>query len=387
MMLPDIRCDLVIVGGGLAGGLIAYALATRRPEVGVRIVEPAETLGGNHIWSFFSNDIEPEDRWLIEPFISKSWNGYRVKFPRRERALGVQYNSVRSERFDRVLREALPDEAVIRGRVTHVRPNGVALESGQLVRAKAVIDAGGAGPLRLLDLGWQKFLGQELRLSAPHRLEQPIVMDATVAQDDGYRFVYVLPFAADRLFVEDTYYSDGPAIDRDRLAGRIADYAAAQGWAVAEVVREEAGALPVTMGGDFEAYWHWGTGNIAKVGMCAGLFHPMTGYSLPDAVRTAAFVAGLSDLRARALHDALFDRARAIWEERAFYRLLGRMLFRAAEPGERYRVLERFYRLNPALIARFYAAQSTGWDKARILLGKPPVPIGKAIRVLKEGRA
>ncbi len=213
-MLPDIRCDLAIVGGGLAGGLIAYALAARRPELSVRLIEPGETLGGNHIWSFFSNDVEPEDRWLTEPFVSKSWNGYRVKFPRHERELGVQYNAIRSERFDSVLREALPQEAVIRGRATHVRPNGVALENGQIIRARGVVDAGGAGPLRLLDLGWQKFLGQELRLTAAHRLERPIVMDATVTQDDGYRFVYVLPFATDRLFVEDTYYSDKPMIEK-----------------------------------------------------------------------------------------------------------------------------------------------------------------------------
>ena len=386
-MLPDIRCDLAIVGGGLAGGLIAYALAKRRPELDLRLIERGPMLGGNHIWSFFSNDIEPEDRWLVEPFVSRSWNGYRVEFPGHARDLGLQYNSIRSERFDRVLREALPPEAVIRGRVVHVRPNGVALDTGRLVRAGAVIDAGGVGPLRLLDVGWQKFLGQELRLSAPHRLDQPILMDATVEQDDGYRFVYVLPFADDRLFVEDTYYSDGPAIDRDRLAARIADYAAARGWAVAEVVREEDGALPVAVGGDFAAYWHWGAHGIAKAGMRAGLFHPMTGYSLPDAVRTAAFVADMPDLRARPLHDALFDRARAIWDERSYYRLLGRMLFRAAAPAERYKLLEHFYRLDPALIARFYAARSTGWDKARILLGKPPVPIGNAIRVLREGRA
>jgi lycopene beta-cyclase len=385
-MLPDIRCDLAIVGGGLAGGLIAYALAVRRPDLDVRLIEPHEMLGGNHIWSFFSNDVEPEDRELVEPFVSASWNGYRVKFPRHKRELGVQYNAIRSERFDRVLRDTLPADAVIAGRITHIRPNGVALENGQLVRADGVIDTRGAGQLRFLDLGWQKFLGQELRLAEPHHLEQPIVMDATVTQEDGYRFVYVLPFAADRLFVEDTYYSDRPAIDRDQLAQRIADYAAAQGWAIAEVLREETGALPVAMGGDFDAYWHSGSYGVAKAGMRAALFHPTTGYSLPDAVRTASFIAGLPELDSKTLHDTLYARARAVWDERGFYRMLDRMLFRAAAPDQRYKVLERFYRLDPALIGRFYAAGSTGLDKARILAGKPPVPIGAAMRVLMERR-
>jgi lycopene beta-cyclase len=59
-------------------------------------------------------------------------------------------------------------------------------------------------------------------------------------------------------------------------------------------------------------------------------------------------------------------------------------LFRAARPGERYRVLERFYGLPEPLIARFYAAKLTGLDKVRILSGKPPVPITAALRCIPE---
>ena len=68
---------------------------------------------------------------------------------------------------------------------------------------------------------------------------------------------------------------------------------------------------------------------------------------------------------------------------RGFYRMLDTMLFKAAEPDERYRVLERFYRLAPDLIGRFYAGQSTMADKARILTGRPPVPILRAISALR----
>jgi lycopene beta-cyclase len=55
------------------------------------------------------------------------------------------------------------------------------------------------------------------------------------------------------------------------------------------------------------------------------------------------------------------------------------MLFGAAAPAERYRVLQRFYALDAQLIERFYAAGSTLGDKARILSGKPPVPVGEAL--------
>ena len=64
--------------------------------------------------------------------------------------------------------------------------------------------------------------------------------------------------------------------------------------------------------------------------------------------------------------------------------MLARMLFRAAAPAERYKVLERFYRLPTNLIERFYAGQSTTWDRMRILAGKPPVPINRAVRAILE---
>jgi lycopene beta-cyclase len=210
-----------------------------------------------------------------------------------------------------------------------------------------------------------------------------MLMDATVKQIDGYRFVYCLPFAATRMFVEDTYYSESPGIDRAALAGRIDAYVARRGWQAERVAREEVGVLPVAMGGDFDEYWRSGGNKVAKAGMRAGLFHPTTGYSLPDAVRTAALVAKATDLSGAGLHDLTHRFARSTWKKRRFYRMLDRMLFRAAEPAERYRILERFYRLDPQLIGRFYAGRSTMTDKARILSGKPPVPIGRAISAIR----
>ena len=114
-------------------------------------------------------------------------------------------------------------------------------------------------------------------LADAHDLERPVIMDATVPQVDGYRFVYTLPFAATRLLVEDTYYSDTPDIDLAEAGARIDAYVAARGWQVERMAREEAGALPVAMGGDFEAYWQSGGNKVAKAGLRAGLFHPLTG--------------------------------------------------------------------------------------------------------------
>jgi lycopene beta-cyclase len=377
------QCDLAIVGGGLAGGLIALAMTRHRPDARMVLVEAGETLGGNHVWSFFDSDVDAADRPWVDPLVAHRWQGYDVAFPKLRRELRQGYNAITSARFDRVIRGALPAERIVTGqKAIEVTPGSVTLDDGTRIEAAGVIDTRGAGDLSLLECGWQKFLGRELRLGTRHGLTRPMVMDAAVEQRDGYRFVYLLPFGPDRLFVEDTYYSDTPDIDRAFLAGSISAYAASHGWPVEGAEHEEQGALPVVMAGDFDAYWRSGGAGVAKAGMRAGLFHPTTGYSLPDAVRTARFVASLSDWSAPGLHDALHRFARRAWEARSFYRLLNRMLFKAAEPDERWRVLKRFYTLDEALVGRFYAARATPWDKARILFGRPPVPIGRAWKAI-----
>lgn len=383
--MPAIHhCDLAIVGGGLAGGLIALALRKNRPDLDVRIVEGGGSLGGNHLWSFFASDVAAADRWLVAPLISHGWTSYGVAFPGHARTLKAAYYSIESGRLDQVVRAAMPEGTVMTGRkVLGASARAVVLADGDRIEAGGVIDCRGPGDLKALDLGWQKFLGREFELAEPHPLARPVVMDATVPQNDGYRFVYALPFAATRLFVEDTYYSDSPEIDAAALRGRIGEWLGARGIVTERVMREETGALPVAMGGDFEAYWRSGGNRVAKGGMRAGLFHPVTGYSLPDAVRLARVIAEASDLSGPALHELTYAHARRAWQRRGFYRMLSTMLFRAAEPEERYRILERFYRLDAGLIARFYAGQSSWFDKARVLAGKPPVPVGRALSVIK----
>jgi lycopene beta-cyclase len=102
-------------------------------------------------------------------------------------------------------------------------------------------------------------------------------------------------------------------------------------------------------------------------GYAGGLFHPTTGYSLPVALRLARALVRC-DGDATELERTLADVA----QQQRFACWLNRLLFRAFAPRDRHRVLERFYRLPEATIARFYALESTSLDRARIICGKPP---------------
>lgn len=387
-MAPRKHDGLIIAGGGLAGSLLALAMAARRPDVPLLLIEAGETFGGNHLWSFFDTDVAAGDRWLVEPLVSHHWDGHFVAFPEHSRRLRGGYNTIRSDGLDRAVRDALAPEQRMSGmKVVEVRDDLVTLQSGDKIKAVGVIDARGAANLGYLDLGWQKFVGREYRFDQPHGVTHPVIMDATVDQYDGYRFVYLLPFDDRHMLVEDTYYGDGPELDVERVGARIDDYVRQRGFGSGSYERQESGCLPVAMGGDFGAFWRVGGARVGKVGLRGGQFHPTTGYSLPDAVRTATMIAGAEDLSGAALHDLTERTAARNWKDRGFYRTLDTMLFRAAEPRDRYKILERFYRLDARLIARFYAGQSTMFDKVRVLSGKPPVPIGRAMNALAARRA
>ena len=381
----DRPIDVAFVGGGLANGLAAYRLARARPELSIRVFEAGEAVGGNHTWSFHAGDLGAAEHDWLAPFVRYRWDAYDVRFPQRRRRIETGYRSVSSAQFRAVIDAELGDRIETHAPVRAVTPTTLSLEDGREIAAACVIDGRGHAPSPHLTLGFQKFLGQEIELAAPHGLSRPIIMDATVAQEDGYRFVYVLPLTATTLLVEDTYYADGPALSEDRLRATIADYLATHGWRAKAVLREERGVLPIALDGDIDAFWADRQG-VPATGLAAALFHPTTGYSLPDAVRLADRLAGLTDLSAGAVFAATRAHSVAAWRGRGFFRLLNRLLFFAGVPSKRYEILQHFHRLPDTLIGRFYAARLSRLDMVRIMTGRPPVPVGNALKVLARHR-
>jgi len=378
------RWDLILVGAGLANGLIAWRLKQRQPELAVLVLEAGSRAGGNHTWSFHATDLPAEQLEAIDPFVAHRWSGYDVRFPALSRTLPGDYLSVTAERFAAVLEDVLAEHLRPNTPVTDVAAQRVTLANGECLEADAVIDGRGYRPSPHLTVGFQAFVGQQWQLDAPHGLVRPMLMDATVDQQGGYRFVYTLPLSTTELLIEDTHYVDSAGLDIGRARANLARYAEAQGWRLSALQREEHGSLPITLAGDIDAFWAPLSGQPVS-GLRAGLFHATTGYSLPAAVALADRIAAHMPLEASQLYTLIQRFAAAHWREQGFFRKLNRMLFLAGEPDERFRVMQRFYGLDAGLIERFYAGHLQFADKARILIGKPPVPIGEAARaVLKR---
>lgn len=357
--------EFAIVGGGLQGALLALALGSPR----MVLLERAPTLGGNHLWSFHAGDVPAQARPLIEPLIVARWPSYEVRFPDRSRVIEEPYASISSQRLDAAVRARCGEAIWLGAEARAIGATRVDLADGRTVHARQVIDCRGPAALPIEGAcAFQKFCGLELR--GVYRLKRPILMDARVEQKDGFRFIYALPLAEDRVLVEDTRFSDAAALDVPALENDALAWASAAGFR-GEVVRRESGVLPLPL----DSLPPLAGGTPLRAGYGGGFFHPVTGYSLPLAVRFALRVANGGC-------DALWlARVRA---QQRFALLLNRLLYRATRPEDRWRVLSRFHALPAPAIRRFYALESTAIDRARILCGRAPrgVSLRRALEAL-----
>lgn len=359
---------MVLVGGGLQNALIALATLERRPDAALTIVEAAPVALGNHTWCVHAGDVPPAAAALVSSLVEARWPGYEVRFPGYSRTLDAPYAAISSQRLREVLDQRLrasPRASLMVGaRVAVSSATHVELDDGRALQGKVVIDARGPGSDRAPARAYQKFVGLELELEQPTSLTLPILMDATVPQTDGFRFFYVLPFEPRRVLVEDTYFSDTPDLDQTEISTGILRYARGLGLHVGRVVRQEFGVLPLPVR---SRSFHASAPLIA--GYAGGFFHPATGYSFPAALRLALHLAEHMDDPFASAFERLLVSHRTQFRFGAF---LNRLLFSAFRPEDRWHALARFYRLPEAVIRRFYAQDSTVFDRARVLCGRPP---------------
>jgi lycopene beta-cyclase len=176
--------QIILVGAGLSNGLLADRLLALKPDLDLLVLEGGDAPGGNHTWCFHDSDVEPTAMAWLAPYVSARWQQHDVAFPSFARTLPGTYNAIRSDDFAKRVSERLGSRLKVRTRVKSVKANSVVLEDGTELQARAVIDGrGGMGDE--LGCGYQKFVGQELRLTAPHGLARPMLMDASVPQLDG----------------------------------------------------------------------------------------------------------------------------------------------------------------------------------------------------------
>ncbi len=355
----------MIAGGGLAACLAALGMARLRPEVPLLIVEEAETFGGECFHAFADAELGQDGAELIGPLAVERWPGFYVAFPGFSRKLKAEWAGFSAAALHRAMVETLtPRQYRLGAKVVAVREDALVLDGGEEIKAEGAIDARGAASLSTLELLYEARLERECRLKAPHRVDRPVLIDATVDQAGGLRFMQCLPLTEDRLIVADVCVSERAQPD-EGAAGRLDAYLASRGWQKKRTQASVARVRPLPIGGDFAAFWRLGGARVAKLGLRGGFVNPATGRTVADAVDNARLLAGQRDFRGAALHDAFEAEAKHVWKKREPQRAVAAALARAA-PEDRRDVLARLYGLDAGLVARLQADQLGLIDRMRV---------------------
>ena len=116
-------------------------------------------------------------------------------------------------------------------------------------------------------------------------------------------------YSPTRILVEDTRYSDGPELDESHDVREVEAFCRTRGWRIDRVVRHERGALPIPLSrGDLpssDALRAITEDAPVPMGVRAGLFHPVTGYSQAWAVQAAWKLGELSELNRTSVIEVL----------------------------------------------------------------------------------
>lgn len=364
---------ICLIGAGLGNALLAWLLKARHPSLRITMFETENQISRKRTWSFHETDIPKNVYDLVKDLTSHQWSAYDIAFPKFKRRYQSGYLTITPDRLETQLLRA-NIEIRFNSKITEIGPRRVALSDGQEFSFPCVVDGRGQYLARSQQ-GYQKFVGQTLRLKSPHGLCYPVLMDARVPQIDGYRFFYLLPWSETDLLVEDTRYSTSATLDEASIKNEIHSYALEKGWEVEKVLSTESGILPLPFAAaDFPK------SDLPAMGMAGGFFHPVTGYSLPDSLRLADKISSLNTITSEIVAHTIEDYRTEQSLRKKFYYLLNRMMFLAAKPTERRKIFEHFYSLPEELIQRFYAGDTRFIDGLRLLTGRPPVPLVPALR-------
>lgn len=359
------RDGILIAGGGLAGALAALAMARHRPDVPLLIVEEGETFGGTGTRTFSAAELGEEGAGLIGTEAILRWPGIYLSFPGLNRNLRLDWRGFGADEVHRALVAALdPKQYRLGTKVVAVREDALVLDGGEELKAEGAIDARGPTNLSMLELLHEVRVERDHVFAAPHRVDRPVLIDATVPQDGALRFMTCVPLGEERLVVSDVMISE--RIQPDAEAGaRLDAYVAARGWKAAGVTGERVSLRPLPYGGDFAAFWRLGGARVAKLGLRGGFVHPLTGRALGDSVANAMLLTRQRDFSAGALHDLFEAEAKQAWRKRESLREVTAALA-AARPEDRRALLARLYNLAPGTIAALNGGE-LGWlDRRRV---------------------
>ncbi len=289
------NAHIAIAGAGCAGVSVAVELLARVPGTSITIFDPQETPSYNKTWC--SWETQPH---RFSEAISTRWRRVIVRSTDTEAVFDTSphaYACVRAEDFYRIAWQRLADDRCTVRRGTGVEsitehPGGVDLTlrhpDGTETSESFTIVFDGRPPQHLIPddsrepMLLQHFGGVELSVNAPSfDPSTATLMDFDVPQHDGTHFVYVLPFARDRVLVESTFMTPSLTSPIDYEANALSYARTKLAIDSADVVYREAGVLPMTL----RPLGPPSTRRVWRIGTRAGISRPSSGYAFDAILR------------------------------------------------------------------------------------------------------
>lgn len=384
--------EYVILGAGCAGLSLCYYLLKQGVTAPILILDRKERFEDDRTWCFW--DVEPTP---FSHLATARWNSWSVEAEGRrivQTSQSYPYLCLTAANF---YRHAL--------RTIAAHPN-VTLRLGETVesykelgdetfvatrrrvyKARYVLDGRGLPPgspvfeAARRDAVWvpQRFVGLRLRTSRDvFDTGTCKLMDFSVSQKRGLRFVYVLPFGSREALVENVYLAEGHTSSEEHRVEIQTYLESAYGLRPDEIVidGEERGYIPMT---DHRFPRKLGERAYA-VGMLGGESRPSTGYTFVRIQRycralATALVQG--DEPPTRIHPRRLEVLDAVF-----------LRFMRARPELCPEIYARMFAgVPPDSLVRFLTEKSTPADEARLIGALPKKPfIGIAGRMLLGDR-
>lgn len=255
---PELRPWIHIIGGGLSGLSLAYALSQYDCLPGeVVITEPRTDYTNDRTFSFWFNESQ---RALLQPeYESDCWCLSQQAQPVHHHSQKLKYG-IRSSVS--VYRQAL--------RAIEIHPQ-ISIQHQYLNSqpdAEHVFDSRAPfiSDYHLI----QSFVGTEVRLSKRHAIRCVQLMENLTTINTGIEFRYVLPLGKDKLLVEHTQFTTKTA-DFDKLRALNIAWLEQSFGLHHQIIREEKAHIPMGIKSNQQ---HWGI----PIGARAGMTRAATGY-------------------------------------------------------------------------------------------------------------
>ena len=384
------RYEFVILGAGCSGLSLCYYLLERGVDAPILILDRKRSFEDDRTWCFWDVEPNPFTHLAIKEW--RSWDFLSTGRSVTQTTNCYPYRCLAGRDFYKYALARLAESPNVTLRLGE-EVRGCTEENGQVrvetsagtVCVRQVFDGRGLSPDSLAfqearrRATWvpQKFVG--LRLWARRPVFDPercTLMDFSVDQSRGLRFVYVLPMGEREALVENVYLSEAPISQAEHLAeiGAYLDSVYGLSPDEYEVFGEERGYIPMT---DYAFPQRLGE-RTHNIGMLGGETRPATGYTF---LRTQR--------HCHAIATAVVSGAEA--PERSYPRrldLLDSLFLRFVRerPRECPEVYRRMFAgVSPDSLVRFLTEKSTPLDEARLIRALPKTPFLKlAARTLLE---